>query len=301
MRETYDRGVMLRDLEWVIATAEHGHVTDTAAVLQVSQPTLSRAIARVEEELGARIFERTATGVTVTPDGERVVEAAEVITGSYRALVDELHDRHDPESGVARLAFLHSLSMSLVPQLLQGFHRVAPGVRLVLRQEPTQEVMRDLMSGDAELGIVASRPEGDFGWHRLRSERLVVIVPPTHRLAGRDRVRLRELGDDQLITTQEGLGYRDIVNRILVDERVSPQIAFQSGDLGTIEGLVSAGLGYAVVPEHIAGKTGSVRLDLDTPSAHRTIGVVWRTDHDLPPAARRLLDHIVEEYPADEC
>src|SRR6266498_952986 len=113
MRYTYDAPVLVRDLEWLITLADHRHVTDTAAILGVSQPTLSRALARIESELGARLFERVPTGVLLTPNGELVVAAARDLIGRYDHLVTELAGRLDPDSGVVRLAFLDSMATSL--------------------------------------------------------------------------------------------------------------------------------------------------------------------------------------------
>lgn len=105
----------VRDLEWLVALADHQHVTDTAAVLGVSQPTLSRALARIEGELGARLFERVSEGLVVSPDGELVVAGARNVLGRYQQLLLELGSRLDPDRGVVRLAFLHSMATSLVP------------------------------------------------------------------------------------------------------------------------------------------------------------------------------------------
>jgi len=96
--------VLVRDLEWLVALADHRHVTDTAAVLRVSQPTLSRALARVEDELGARLFERVPEGLVISPNGELVIAGARDVLGRYQQLMFELESRLDPHTGVARLA-----------------------------------------------------------------------------------------------------------------------------------------------------------------------------------------------------
>ncbi|CCH80066.1 Transcriptional regulator, LysR family [Nostocoides japonicum T1-X7] len=284
--------MLIRDLSWLTALAEYGQVTDTAAILRVSQPTLSRALARIEGELGAPLFERTSSGVEVTPDGEVAVAAARSILATYTRLMEELAARHDPDTGVVRLAFLDSLATSLVPGLLRGFHAQAPGIRIQLTQEPAHEMLRDVDRGSIELAITSDRPDGDFGWHPLQDERLVAIVPPTHRLVRRRRIDLAELADDPLITTPVGFGYRHLLDGLLRDAGIAPPITFESADLVTIEGLVAAGLGVSVVPEQLAAHTGSVPLRLTTREARRTIGVTWRTDRTLLPPAGRFLAYL---------
>src|SRR6187401_2403618 len=112
MRDAYDIRVLIRDLEWLVSLADHQHVTDTAAMLGVSQPTLSRALTRIEDELGTRLFERVPEGLTTSPNGEFVVAGAREVLGRYQQLLVELETRLDPDRGLVRLAFLDSMATS---------------------------------------------------------------------------------------------------------------------------------------------------------------------------------------------
>jgi LysR family transcriptional activator of glutamate synthase operon len=287
--------MLIRDLEWLVTLADHQHVTETAAVLGVSQPTLSRALARMEEELGTRLFERVPEGVVSSPDGDFVVDGAREVLGRYHQLLGELETRLDPDRGVVRLAFLDSMATSLVPRMLRDFHQHAPKVRVVLAQEPAHHIQSDLDHGAVELAITSVQPEGDFGWLPLQQERLVVVVPPSHHLRNRRRVDLAELVDDELITTPIGFGYRDHINQLLADAGVAMPISFESADLATIEGLVAAGLGVAITPEQFAGVSGTIGLNITNPHARRTIGLTWRTDRALNPAALRFRDFVTAQ------
>lgn len=290
--------MLLRDLAWVVTVADQGHVTRAASLLGTSQPTLSRALARVEGELGTRIFERTADGVLPTPAGEVALLAARQLTGRYDQLLSELRALGDPDGGVVRLAFLDSMATSLVPGLLRAFHAEAPRVRVLLTQEPGHEIVPDLESGATDLAITAARPPGRFGWHPLQEERLVLVVPPGHRLRTRRTVRLEELAGEELVTTPVGFGYRSLVDALLREAGVAPAISFESQDLGTIEGLVAAGLGVAIVPEAYAGLSGTIGLRIRAAGARRVIGLTWRDDRPLPAPARRLRDFILRHAAA---
>lgn len=283
--------VMMRDLAWLVELGDLGHVTDAAAALGTSQPTLSRALARLEAELGVRIFERVPTGVEPTPDGELVLEAARDLVARHDRLRASLADRLAPDTGIVRLAFLDSMATTLVPRLLRTFHEEVPGAKVVLSQEPAHDIRRDLDRGVVELGLTLEQ-SADYGWLPVQRERLVVVVPPTHRLGQRKRVDLSELADDELVTTPADFGYSSLVQGLLAEAGVSMRISFESADLATIEGLVSAGLGVAVVPEPFAGLTGSVGLALASQGASRTIGLTWRTDRPLAPPAQRFLDFV---------
>ena len=285
--------MQLRDLEWLVAVADHQHVSAAAEAVGTSQPTLSRTLARCEAELGARLFDRVPDGVRITPAGVLVVDAARDLTSRYRQLVSSLDRVLDVETGLVRLAFLDSMATSLVPSLLRAFHAGAPAVRVQLRQEPGHEIARDLGLGAVDLAITAAPPEGAYGWHVLQEERLVVVVPATHPWAEREQVSLDELGSEELITTPVGYGYRQLVDGLLREAGVAPAISFESQDLVTIEGLVGAGLGVAVVPEALAGHSGTVGLRLSAAGARRTIGLTWRTDRALTPPAQRFLHFVV--------
>lgn len=284
--------VLIRDLEWLLALAEHGHVTDAAAALGTSQPTVSRALARIEAELGVRVFERVPTGIVTTADGELVLESARELVAGHQRLRATLANRLDPDTGVVRLAFLDSMATTVLPRLLRGFHEHAPRIKVVLSQEPAHEIRRDLDHGAAELGLTMARPEDGYARLPVQEERLVVVVPPTHRLARRKRVDLTELADEEMVMIPPGFGHRALVDELLADAGVTPRVSFESADLATIEGLVAAGLGIGIVPVAFAGVSGTVGLTLTTPAAHRTISLVWRTDRPLAPPAQRFLDFV---------
>jgi DNA-binding transcriptional LysR family regulator len=136
------------------------------------------------------------------------------------------------------------------------------------------------------------QPPGEFGWLEVQRERLALVVPPQHRLRDRRRVGLSEIADDELVTTPAGYGFTSLVTGLLAEAGVTPRISFESADLATIEGLVAAGLGVAVLPEQFAGLSGTVGIALTSASARRTIGMTWRTDHALGPAAARFLEFV---------
>jgi DNA-binding transcriptional LysR family regulator len=284
--------VLLRDLAWLVTLADHRHVTGTATILNTSQPTLSRALARMEAELGTRVFERAPDGVHLTPTGEVVVAAARDLTARYEQLLTNLASLLDPDTGVVRLAFLDSIATSLVPQVLRSFHEHARRVRVLLSQEPAHEIMQDLGTGAVDLAITSPRPPGDFGWYPLQEERLVLVVPPSHRLRDRKRVALPELADEEFVTTPVGFGYRSLTDTLLRDAGVAPSISFESQDLATIEGLVAAGLGVAILPEPFAGQSGTIGIRITADAARRTIGLTWRTDRVLAAPATRFRDFV---------
>ncbi|MBV9794796.1 MAG: LysR family transcriptional regulator [Actinobacteria bacterium] len=281
------------DLSRLLALADHGQVTEAAAALRTTQPTLSRSLARAEQELGTRLFERDAAGVRPNPYGDLVLAAAADITRRYQRLRADLAEQLDPGTGTVRLAFLNSMATSLVPQLLHDFRLRAPAVQVELRQETGHEILRDLAAGQCELAVTSPRPGGPHGWQPVQRQRLVLVVPAGHRLAARRQVRLPELAGEDFVTVPAGFGIRSLVDELLASENVTPRrISFEIGDLATIEGLVGAGLGVAVLPDQFAGLSGTTGIPLAAAGAERVVGLTWRTDRALSPAAGRFLQFV---------
>lgn len=291
--------VQIEDLRGLLALGEHRHVTDAAAVLGTSQPTLSRLLSRVEAELGARLFERDAKGVHPNPLGDLVLTAARDLVDRHDRLRRDLAGLLDPESGTVRLAFLDSMATSLVPRILHDVREQAPHLRVELRQEPGHEILRDLAAGVAELALTSPRPPGPYGWLALQRQRLTLIVPAGHRLAGRRRAQLADVVGESFVTIPSGFGFRAQVDDLFAAAGVTPQVDFEIGDLATVEGLVGAGLGVALVPEQFAGASGTIGLALNTPGAERVVGLTWRTDRPMSPAAVRFRSFVEQAGPYD--
>ena len=289
--------MQVEDLRRLLVLASHEQITDAAAALRIPQPTLSRLLTRVEQELGARLFERDAKGVHPNPYGTKVLAAARDIIDRYDQLLRDLTNLLDPESGTVRLAFLDSMATSLVPRVLHDFRQEAPQVRVVLRQEPNHEILRDLAAGVSELAITSPRPSWPLGWLPLQRQRLALVVPAHHRLTGRRRVRLADVAGEDFVTVPIGFGFRSLVDELFQAAGVAPRVAFESGDLATIEGIVGSGLGVALLPEQFAGTSNTVGVPLSAKGAERMVGLTWRTDRELAPAAQRLLSFLRHAAP----
>ncbi|WP_328994189.1 LysR family transcriptional regulator [Kribbella sp. NBC_01245] len=279
------------DLRWFVVLAETEHLTDAAALLGISQPTLSRSLRRVEDEFGVRLFEREHRGLRLNPHGRNVLAAARTSVTAVDATREQIRAEHDPDSGTIRLAFLHSVATGVVPDLLTAFRKVAPNVRFALREEPSHEIVRDLESGEAELGITGPRPDPEiFGWHLLERQRLCLYVPPGHPLAVRKRVALSEAAAEQFVALRPDFGFHRVTDDLCRDAGFIPQVAFESTDLTTIDRLVGAGLGVAILPAGAVRGTasGATGIPLSGIRARRDIGLTWRLHHPLSPTATLL-------------
>ncbi|GAA1577120.1 MULTISPECIES: LysR family transcriptional regulator [Kribbella] len=281
----------VEDLRWFVVLAETEHLTEAAAALGTSQPNLTRSLQRVERAFGVPLFERERRGVRLNPYGRLVLEAARAGSAAMDTARRRIDALLDPESGTVRLAFLHSVATSLMPDLLKAFRAVAPRVEFELRQEPAHDIVQDLESGEAEIAIVAPRPDPSrFGWHLLERQRLLLHVPPGHALASRRRVELEAARDEAFVGLQPGFGFRRVTDRLCREAGFSPQLAFEATDLATIDSLVGAGLGVAILPAGAVrgNDSGAVAVPLAGVRAQREIGMAWRSSTPLTPAAERF-------------
>jgi LysR family transcriptional activator of glutamate synthase operon len=283
--------VDLDELRWFVVLAETQHVTDAAAELRVTQPTLSRALSRLEREVGAQLFDRVNRRLQLNAYGQILLEHARRSIAEIEAAGERIAALRDPDSGTVRLAFLHSLASWLVPELLRRFRVEAPHVVFDLYQGAAHEISEHVLSGRVDLAITSPEPDGPgFGWHELYVERLCLAVPRGHRFATRARLRLAETADEPFIALRDEFGLRQLTNELWSDADIRPRVVFEAMEIPTMEGLVAAGFGVAVVPvpRPERGEPMCAYIPLSHAGAKRRVGVAWLRGRELPPAAERF-------------
>lgn len=290
----------LDDLHWFVVLAECEHVTDAADELGVSQPALSRALARFEAEAGAPLFDRVSRRLRLNPYGRIMLEHARRSLAEMRSATERIAALRDPDAGRVRLAFLHSLASWYVPEQLRRFRNSFPDIRFELFQGPAHELIVRVEGGGADIAVTSPRPtSGDLVWHQLYVERLCLAVPRGHRLAARTRVSLAAAAREPFVALEEPFGLRQVTDQLWEQDGIAPEIVFEATEIPTMEGLVAAGFGVAVVPvPRDAGdaKDGKVvHVPLSNGSAKREVGLVWERQRELPPPAARFADFLLAE------
>lgn len=283
------------ELQWYVVLAETEHMTEAATRLNVAQPTLSRSLARLERRLGTPLFDRANRRLRLNRYGAILLEHARRGLAELDTASERIGGLLDPDSGTVRLAFLHSVATWLVPDLLRGYRRRMPDVRFELRQAPGHELLSDLDVGHVDLAVTSPRPAGPaFGWHPLHREPLCLAVPAEHPLADRARCRLTEVADEPFVTLQPGFGLREIGDELVGRAGFTPNFTFESSEIPSMEALVSAGLGLAIVPEPRPGRgtPGVAYPRLADAGAHRTIGLLWRRGRAMPPVSSSFADFV---------
>lgn len=288
VRFVYDANmhdVLAPRLTQFVAVARTEHMTRAAERIGVPQPTLSRAMARLEADLGVALFTRTGRTLRLTPAGRSLLRRAEAALAELTAAVDELTGDADRTHGRVTLGFLSTLGTEAVPRLLRGFRDAHPGIRIELVQGRHEMLLDRVREGVADLSLTSPLPdEPGLSAVALADEELRLAVPAGHRLdRGDGTVDLAEAADEPFVGFAPGYGLRGTVEAWCRQAGFGPRIAFEGGDAATLRGLVGAGLGVALLPL-APDVPGVVQLPVRTPRTVRTLGMVHpRDDHPTPP------------------
>lgn len=276
-----------------LSVADGSTVTETAEHLHRTQPAVSRALARLEREVGTPLLQRVGRGVTLTPAGRELARHARDTLDAYERGVRSVQDITAPDGGFVPVAFLHTLGTWLVPELIRGFRTQRPHVRFDLRQHGDAGLIDDLLNGVVDLAITGDRPQlAQVESRRLFQEPLRLVVPPDHRLAARRTARLRDVADEQFIVLKPGFSLRTVTEDLCAQVGFTPGIGFEGEEVETLRGLVSAGLGVALLPEPRGGAAPvAPSLRITDVRASREIGLAWIRDRNLPPASIQFRDH----------
>jgi LysR family hydrogen peroxide-inducible transcriptional activator len=245
----------LTELRYIVAVARERHFGRAAEACFVSQPTLSVAVKKLEEELGVQLFERGATEVTVTDAGGRVVEQAQRTLEEAEKIRNIAKSTGDPLEGTLRLGAIFTIAPYLLPQLIPVLRRRAPKIPLILQENYTATLSERLKRGDIDVAIVALPfSEAGITVTPLYDEVFVVALAKTHAWATRKAIAADELAHENLLLLGSGHCFRDqVLNACPALNRSSAtpgslQKTVEGSSLETIRLMVASGMGMTVLP-----------------------------------------------------
>ncbi|MFD9221150.1 LysR family transcriptional regulator [Streptomyces sp. NPDC060064] len=274
-------------LAYFAGVARHEHVTRAAQEMGVPQSTLSRAIVRLEQDLGVTLFTRKGRTVSLTPAGRTFLTSVERALAEVERAAESVQADADPSGGRVAFGFLHTMGSETVPGLIRAFRADHPRIRFTLVQNYGEAMIEGLRAGALDLCLTSPVPDApDLVARRLDEQRLRLVVPDDHRLASRKRIRLAEAADETFVTLEPGYGLRRITDDLCAEAGFTPRVAFEGEEAETLRGLVAAGLGVALLPPPAVARPGVVELTVTAPRAVREIGVAWLDGHpDTAPVA----------------
>jgi len=295
-------------LRWFKLVADGATVTEVSDLEPVTQSGVSRALARLEAEVGTPLLQRSGRTLTPTLAGEVFRPYADGILQQLNDGLAAVAQFVSPDTGTVAIAFQQSLGSWLVPDLVRSFRTDHPDVRFNLAEVRDELRGRPLGGGRTDLevgtrrfrtGREATRP-GDLPvWTRqVGVEPLRLALPRDHRLAGGEQIALSQVADEPFIGLRPTSALRELGDELCMQAGFRPAVVFEGDDLAIVRGLVAAGLGVAIVPAPRAGSPeaapGPVRYaEITDDGAQRAIYLTWPADRPLLPAADLFRKHVL--------
>ena len=291
----------LTELKYIVAVARERHFGRAAEACFVSQPTLSAAIRKLEDELGVVLFERGGSEVGITPIGERIVAQAQKVLEESANVKEIARQGHDPLSGPLRVGVIYTVGPYLLPRLMPVLISRAPQMPLLLQENFTVRLLELLRQGEIDCAIMAlPLPDNGLAVHALYDEPFVAAVPRGHRWAARRTVTAAELKDETMLLLGTGHCFRDQVLEVCPElARFSPasdgiQRTFEGSSLETIRHMVAAGIGVTVLPAASVPQERSPSellhyLAFEPPVPSRRVVMAWRKSFPRLAAIQELI------------
>lgn len=278
----------LTELKYIVALAREKHFGRAADSCYVSQPTLSVAIKKLEDELSVTLFERGSNEVSLTGIGERIVMQAQKVLEEAAAIRALAMSGMDPLSGPLRVGVIYTIGPYLLPPLVSGMIEAVPSMPLLLQENLTVRLLELLKQGEIDVAVLALPiEESGFVIQPLYEEPFLVAVPKMHPWAKRKSIRADELKTENMLLLGAGHCFRDQVLGVCPElSRFSQtsegiQRTFEGSSLETIRHMVASGVGITILPSSsvpaIVPPDSLLRyVPLQENDTRRTVALVWR-------------------------
>ncbi len=288
----------IKQLKYLCAVAEHKHFTKAADACFVTQSTLSAAIAELESQLDAKVFERNKKSVLITPLGEKLLKQARVILGDVEDFVALAKAHAEPLSGDLRLGVIPTIGPFLLPPMLTSLRRNYPKLKLFLKEEMSAQLERQLQQGQLDL-IILALPYAlpDMEVISLCKDEFLLCLPPGHAFEKLKQVEQGQLRGESLLLLEEGHCLRDHALEACQLKAAATDIVYQGNSLHTLVQMVANGLGLTLLPAmsvaaDVLGDTHLSIKHFSNENVDREIGMAWRKTDPRRDDYLLLAEHI---------
>jgi DNA-binding transcriptional LysR family regulator len=289
--------VQLHQLAYALAVAEEESFTRAADRLHLAQPSLSRQVRLLEQELGVVLFNRgPGLGrVTLTPDGSALLPFMQRVLADIEATGAEARALSGMVRGHLAVGATPSLVTSVLAPALVEFHETHPGIDLSVVEAGSHQLVPRVASGEVDLALVVLPvTEPLVATTPLFDDPLVLAVAPGHPFATKRRVQVRDLDGLDLVMFREGYDLRAVTLEACREAGVEPRLVSEGGEMAGVLSFVAAGLGAAVVPAIALPADGSLSaVPFAAPTLSRTVALAQRGDRALARPARALADQLL--------
>ncbi|WP_296751622.1 LysR substrate-binding domain-containing protein [Thiobacillus sp.] len=295
----------LQELKYLVALADHGHFGRAAEACFITQSTLSTQIKKLEDFLGVTLFDRSLKRVTPTPIGREILQAARNVVEEAERIKELARHAQDPMARTLHLGVIPTLGPYYLPHALTLAHKKHPGLRLLLREETTPQILEHLVDGKLDAGLLALPvPDDSLRVEPLFYEPFLAALPAGHPLAKRDVLKVSDIVNEKLLLLDEGHCLRDQALDVCGSgSRGREEVRATS--LETLRQMVAMGLGLTLLPAlavdagpRVSKKAVEIR-PFKSPPPGRTIALAWRKRAPFPETFEQLAQTLKNALPGE--
>ncbi|MEH7886341.1 LysR family transcriptional regulator [Bacillus sp. JJ1609] len=281
----------LAKFEIFSTVVELGSLTKAGEKLGLTQSAVSHAIASLESEWGFSILNRGRSGINLTSNGERILRYIREILKWNEEMVQEIANINGLEIGIVRIGTISSVSVHWLPEILKIFNEHHPAIEIKLLEGDYDDVENWVSSGLVDFGFVSIPTSQNLESIPLKKDKMLCIISDQHPFAQQSVIRFEQIRNEAIIMSKKGSD--NDLNRILKENRVTPNIKFELTDDQAIISMVGNGMGIGILPEMVLHRIPSNVRILNLEGDHyRTIGIAAQSFHTLAPATKKFIDYL---------
>jgi LysR family transcriptional regulator, hydrogen peroxide-inducible genes activator len=281
-------------LRYVCAIAEKGSFSRAAEHCRIAQPSLSQQVLKLEKELGVKLFDRLGRSIHLSEAGRAFLPYARQILEQMETARSSIADKNSGLTGSVAVGVIPTIAPYLMPAHTAAFAQKYPEGKLRIVEETTPELIEGLRERSIDMAILAlPLRRHDLEIFPIRTEPLFAVLPKSHPLASAESLALKDLRKENFVLLRDGHCFRDLSMATCKRARITPRIAFESGQFSSLLGMVAAGVGVSLVPEMaVERKRGCRYVRLADPRTTRTIVAAVVRGRSLNSIQREFLTEI---------
>ncbi|MEF3306562.1 LysR family transcriptional regulator [Paenibacillus sp. GYB003] len=270
----------IRHLKYLMEVVRCRSFTKAADTLHVTQPTISKMVKSIEEELGVELLDRSGKQVRPTDAGEAILRQAQLIVNAFDSLSSDLADVVQLKKGKIRIGLPPMAGARFFPKVIGEFRKRYPLIQLELIEDGAKKIEKSVEGGSLDIGVVVLPTDPElFDSYAFVRESLMLLVHPGHRLAGAGDVTLQELRDEPFILFRDDFALHDRIPEACIEAGFRPNVVFESSQWDFISEMVAAELGIAMLPESICRGLDARRIaavPIRPPGIPWHLAMIWR-------------------------
>ncbi len=281
-------------LKYFLEVAKSKSFSLAAQKLHVSQPTVSKLVKNIEEELGILLFDRSSRQIELTDAGKILYKQGLQIITLFENIPVELLDVKGLKKGQIKIGLPPMVGARFFPQIISEFNKLYPLIKIKLFEYGAKKVETELLQGNIDIGVVLLPiDQEDFAFFPFVNNPLMLLVHPNHPLAGKAAVALRELSNENFIFLSKDFTLHNLIYEECIKKGFHPKIIYESSQWDFISEMVAANLGIALLPEPVCRNLDSNRIKtipLNEPTINWYLAIAWRKNKYLSYAAKEWIN-----------